>query len=215
MTSREFHDRLDDRTRRAGIPLPADLLPKLEAYYQLLVVWNEKINLTGLDLNELTPSALDRLLVEPLTAARRVKAGSSRMIDVGSGGGSPAIPLALAAGLKLLMVESKTRKSVFLREALRAVEMNDGEVATARFETLLSSRELHEAHDLLTIRAVRINADVCMSLQAFVRPGGQLFLFRRAGYSDFDETIVPPIRSSAIFPLVESTETKLIVFEKI
>ena len=44
------------------------------------------------------------------------------MIDIGSGGGSPAIPLALAVpGLRLLMVESKTRKSVFLREAVRAL----------------------------------------------------------------------------------------------
>ena len=46
------------------------------------------------------------------------------------------------------MVESKTRKSVFLREAARALEMSDIEVAASRFEELLTRPDLHEAHDL-------------------------------------------------------------------
>ena len=46
------------------------------------------------------------------------------MLDIGSGGGSPAIPLVLTLSrLRLVMVESKTRKSVFLREAIRALEL--------------------------------------------------------------------------------------------
>jgi 16S rRNA (guanine527-N7)-methyltransferase len=78
------------------------------------------------------------------------------MIDIGSGGGSPAIPMALAmASIRLLMVESKTRKSVFLREAIRAVALQGADVAASRFEELLARADLHEAHDILTIRAVR------------------------------------------------------------
>jgi 16S rRNA (guanine527-N7)-methyltransferase len=148
-------------------------------------------------------------------AAKHVPATATRMIDVGSGGGSPAIPLALAApSVRLLMVESKTRKSVFLREAIRTLALPGADVATSRFEELLARPDLHEAHDLLTIRAVRVEARVLMNLQALVRPGGQLFLFRGATGADPSETVHPPLAWKATFPLIESLRSRLVVLEK-
>lgn len=191
------------------------LAGKLETYFRLLSTWNRKINLTGLDLNDPSPEAIDRLLIEPLVAARHVPLGATRMIDIGSGGGSPAIPLALSIpGMRLLMVESKTRKCVFLREAIRVLEMSAADVATARFEELLTWPDLHEAHDLLTIRAVRIEPRVLMSLQAFVRPGGQFFLFRGAAGVDASESVTPPLAWRATYPLIESLRSRLVVLEK-
>jgi 16S rRNA (guanine527-N7)-methyltransferase len=215
VTSRDFQDRLVRRARRAGVSLGADLASRLEAYYRLLATWNHKINLTGLNLADPTPDALDRLLIEPVVAARHAPAAVRRLIDIGSGGGSPAIPFALATpGAGLLMVESKTRKSVFLREALRAVELPNSDVATARYEELLARPHLHEAHDLLTIRAVRIEIRVLMMLQAFVRPGGQLFLFRGAVGADPSETVTPPLAWLATYPLVEPQRSRLVVLSK-
>lgn len=215
MNSREFQERLLRRARRAGVVLPPELGVRLEIYYRLLATWNQKINLTGLSLAEPTPEALDRLLIEPLVAAKHISTESApRLIDVGSGGGSPAIPFALAlSGSTLLLVESKTRKSVFLREALRALEMTDSDVATARFEELLSTPALHEAHDILTVRAVRIEGRVMMGLQAFVRPGGQMLLFRSSTGPD-PGALTPPLSWKATFPLVESLRSRLVVIEK-
>lgn len=215
MNSREFQDRLLRRARRAGIAVPVELGLRLEAYYRLLTAWNEKINLSGLDLTELKPEAIDRLLIEPLVAARHARPEALRILDIGSGGGSPAIPFALALqGAQLLMVEAKTRKSVFLREVIRKLEMPAAEVVTARFEELLSRPELHEAHDLLTIRAVRIEARILTSLQAFVRSGGHLFLFRGTVTADPLETITPPLTWHATYPLIESRRSRLVVLEK-
>src|SRR5687767_12373071 len=167
-----------------------------------------------MDLTDPTPEALDRLLIEPVVAARYVLPGTTRLIDIGSGGGSPALPFALAVpGARLLMVESKTRKSVFLREAARAVELPDADVATSRFELRLTRPDLHEAHDLLTIRAVRIETRVLMSLQAFVRPDGQLFLFRSTS-GDPAESMTPPLAWRATYPLIESLQSRLVVLEK-
>lgn len=215
MNGREFQERLLRRARRAGVTLTSELGGKLEVYYRLLATWNQKINLSGLDLTEPTPEALDRLLIEPLVAAKHAPAGAGhRLIDVGSGGGSPAIPFSLAlSGSRLLLVESKTRKSVFLREALRALEMTTAEVATARFEELLAKPELHEAHDILTIRAVRVEGRVLMGLQAFVKPGGRIFLFRAAG-SDPSDALTPPLSWEATFPLIESLRSRLVVARK-
>ena len=215
MTSREFQDRLARRAKRAGTPLTPDLAARLETYFRLLETWNRKINLTGLNLAEASPETIDRLLVEPLVAARHIPAGTTRMMDVGSGGGSPAIPMALAMpSVRLLMVESKTRKSVFLREAIRAVELTGADVAASRFEELLARPDLHDAHDLVTIRAVRVESRVLSNLQAFLKPRGLLFLFRGTTAADPSETVPPPLVWSATFPLLESLRSRLVVLEK-
>ena len=214
MSSREFQDRLSRRAKRAGVAFSPTLGTKLEVYYRLLAAWNEKMNLTGLDLTEQGPAAIDRLLIEPLVAAKHASASITRLIDIGSGGGSPAIPLALALSAQVLLVEAKTRKSVFLREALRALEMPRAEVVTSRFEELLTKPDLHEAHELLTLRAVRVEASVLMNLQAFVRPGGELFLFRAASGAGSPGALMPPLSWKATYPLLESQGSRLVVLAK-
>jgi len=211
--SREFQDRLTRRARRVGIALDADLKTKLETYFRLLSVWDRKINLTGFNLSDPSPEAFDKLLIEPLLAARHVPALAKRMIDIGSGGGSPAIPMLLATPtLRGGLVEAKTRKSVFLREALRALEMHETEVLTSRYEELLARPDLHEAHDVLTIRAVRIEARVLMNLQAFVKTSGEIFLFRSG--STTPSAVTPPLAFKVAYPLLETQGSSLFVLEK-
>ena len=91
------------------------MLEPLEAYFQLLTQWNAKINLTALPLDPPTDETFDRLLVEPLAASKQIPTHTpSVWFDLGSGGGSPAIPLKIARpALRLTMIESKERKSAF------------------------------------------------------------------------------------------------------
>ena len=209
--SREFQDRLGRRIRRAGITLDSQITSRLARYFELLATWNGKINLTGFDLTDPAPEAIDKLFVEPLLAVKHISPNAARMIDIGSGGGSPAIPMLLAfPQLRLLLVEAKIRKSVFLKEALRRLGLT-GEVATARYEELLTRPDLHEAHDLLTIRAVRVEPRVLMSLQAFVKPEGDLFLFRSD--SNAPGPITPPLTLSATHPLLDHASS-LVVLKK-
>jgi 16S rRNA (guanine527-N7)-methyltransferase len=215
VNSRDFQERLTRRARRAGATVSPTLATKLEVYFKLLTAWNAKMNLTGLDLTALGPDALDRLLVEPLVAAKHVNPSVTRMIDIGSGGGSPAIPLALAlSSPHLMLVEAKTRKCVFLREALRALDMTAAEVVTSRFEELLSRPPLHEAHELLTLRAVRVEGAVLMNLQALVRPGGEIFLFRAASGVETPGSLMPPLSWKATFPLLDDQGSRLVVLSK-
>lgn len=215
MNSREFQERLQRRARRAGVHVAPETGLRLETYYRLLATWNQKINLTGLNLAEPTPEALDRLIVEPLVAAKHAPAGARQLIDIGSGGGSPAVPFSLGVpDSQLVMVESKIRKSVFLREVLRALELSESSVITARFEELLSRPPLHEAHDILTIRAVRVEARVLTGLQALVKPGGQIFLFRSNAGTDPADSVTPPMSWRATFPLIESLRSRLVVLDK-
>jgi 16S rRNA (guanine527-N7)-methyltransferase len=215
VTSREFKDRLARRARRVDVQLSPVLAGELEQYYRLLTLWNVKINLTALPLDPPADDTFDRLLVEPLVAARHVPSGPGTAIDIGSGSGSPAIPLALACpGLMMRMVESKTRKAVFLTEAVRHLGVGGAAVETARFEQLLSRPDLHEGADLLTVRAVRVEARTLMTLQAFLRPAGQLFWFRSGVGPSTPSNVPPPLRWTATHTLVDANSSRLVVLSK-
>jgi 16S rRNA (guanine527-N7)-methyltransferase len=214
VSGKNLHDRLSKRLRKAGLSPERALVRGLEQYLLMLARWNAKINLTAFSLVEPNDEAIDRLLVEPVVAARHVGAVGT-MIDIGSGSGSPAIPLRLALGpSRVTMVEAKTRKAVFLVEALRHLEIADGTVETARFEALLTRPELHEAFDLLTIRAVRVEARTLLTLQAFLRPGGRLMWFRGSGGPDVPAETIVPLSWTATYPLVESLRSRLVVLTK-
>lgn len=216
MASREFRERLTRRAKSANLPIAPELAEKLEIYYRLLTKWNAKINLTAFRLTpEGDDAAIDRLLIEPVAAARYVPENARTLLDAGSGGGSPAIPLKLASSnLAVRMVEVKTRKAVFLREAVRELGLRDAIVETSRFEELLPRAELHEALDLVSIRAVRLEIRTLNTLQAFLRPGGKLMLFRGASKSDLEDSPPPPLAWMATYPLVDSLHSKLVVLSK-
>jgi 16S rRNA (guanine527-N7)-methyltransferase len=194
------------------VTLEIDVAERLAAYVELLQKWNKRINLTALADNE---AGLDRLIIEPVGAARHLpKTGS--VIDIGSGGGSPALPLKIISPkLRLRMVESKTRKGAFLREAIRQLELDAAEVDVCRYEELLSRPELHETHDALTVRAVRMERNALRNLQAFVRPGGLLALLRGGNLTHALDDVQPPLVWEATFPLVESLRSQLVVVRKL
>ena len=212
MRPHDVRSRLVRRAAKSNIFIDDSLADRLAGYYELLARWNRKINLTSLEnLDE----AIDRLILEPLMAARYLSPTVNLLMDVGSGGGSPAIPLKLAVPrLRLTMVESKARKSAFLREAIRHLGLVDAQVETARYEELLARPELHEAHDAVSLRAVRTEARVLTSLQAFLAPGGVILHFRGPAGPQVPVALVPPLEWMATHPLVESLQSRLTILTK-
>src|SRR5204862_2239451 len=99
------------------------------------------------------------------------------LIDLGSGGGSPALPLALATeARRLVMVESRGRKAAFLSEAVRSTGVN-GFVANTRFETVASQGVYAGQMDVVSIRAVRPDLQALTIAKGFLKPGGKVVLF--------------------------------------
>src|SRR4029079_802320 len=96
VTSSAARDHLLARLERAGASIAPSAVDALEQYFALLARWNPRINLTALPLTPPSDDTFDRLFVEPVAAARHIDpaasgAGPIRWIDLGSGGGSPAI----------------------------------------------------------------------------------------------------------------------------
>jgi 16S rRNA (guanine527-N7)-methyltransferase len=162
LSSGEFRGRLIARASRARVAVTGPEIDQIETYYRLLTRWNRTINLTALRLDSPGNGTLDRLLIEPLAAATSVHTAPGRWIDLGSGGGSPAIPLKIVRPqLILTMVEARERKAAFLREAARDLALTGVDVLNERFETLPDRRpDLAGRHALVTVRAVRIDSNL-------------------------------------------------------
>jgi 16S rRNA (guanine527-N7)-methyltransferase len=213
VAKRDLGQRIQRRARKARVSISADLAERLAAYVALLMRWNERMNLTGLDDSD---GGIDRLVVEALVAVQHLPSPDASIMDIGSGGGSPAVPMKLAApDSSLLMVEPKTRKAAFLREAVRVLELPRTEVETARYEQLLSRADLHESRQVVTLRAVRAEARLLRGLQAFLAPGGFLMLFRGPGGQEAAELLQPPLVWHATYPLIESQRSRLVVLRKV
>jgi 16S rRNA (guanine527-N7)-methyltransferase len=177
VTSDEFQRALHARLQTAKLTLPPGVGLQLESYYRLLLHWNARMNLTVLPLEPLGAPAIDRLFVEPLSAARFVTDKPLRWLDLGSGGGSPAIPLELVRPAALLtMVESKSRKAAFLREAVRTLRLTTADVRNCRYEQLASEAGVAGNVDLVTARAVRIDEAFFGCTRSLLKDSGLMLL---------------------------------------
>ena len=145
----------------------AELLEKLSAYLDLLVRWNARTNLTAVrDPEEM----VTRHFGESLFAGRllaRLLGDGGRVLDFGSGAGFPGLPIKLLApGLHVTLAESQGKKATFLREAQRAVGVD--EVWARRVEEMPEARRF----EAVTLRAVD-KMDVALTAAAVrVAPGG-------------------------------------------
>jgi 16S rRNA (guanine527-N7)-methyltransferase len=166
----------------AGLTLSPVEVSRLELYFRLLSHWNRRINLTALQLEPVSDEAIQRLLVEPLAAARFVEDSPFDWFDLGSGGGSPAFPLKIVRPrVKLRLVEARSRKAAFLREVARELEFPEVDVINERIEALALRPEFVKAADLITVRGVRMDSATVMAARQLLRDEGQLLLFSKSG----------------------------------
>jgi len=152
----------------AGVP--EDLAERLAVYGALLLEANRKVNLTGAkDAAALLPHLLDAL-----TLTSDV---SESLVDVGSGGGLPGIPLALATGVRVLLIEPTAKKAAFLDTALRELGLT-GEVRAERAEVAARNPLFREAFATATARAVATAPAVAELTLPLLRVGGRALLQR-------------------------------------
>lgn len=159
---------------RAGLQalgLDPALDTPLLTYLALLLQWNQAYNLTAIrDPDEMLVKHLfDSLAIHP-----HVPAGA--LIDIGSGAGLPAIPLALALPkLQVTLVETAGKKARFLREAVRMLGLTDRvRVLSARAEAV----EEHGRHDCLSARAFGTLEQILDVGGHLLRPGGRLLAMK-------------------------------------
>lgn len=136
------------------------------------------MNLTSLELDGYPPETVDRLLVEPLVASSLLGDSDDALVlvDLGSGGGSPGIPMAIARpAMRLTLVEPRERKSAFLREACRQVSLAHADVLTRRANEI--PPEYFGLADVVSARALRLDNELLAVVRRLLNAHGRLLTF--------------------------------------
>lgn len=162
MNPEEFQQKLQE----AGISLTDQQIAQFARYYELLVEWNEKMNLTAItDRDEVYL----KHFYDSLTLAFHVDLSQPlSLVDVGAGAGFPSIPLKIAfPDLRVTIVDSLKKRIGFLDTVIDELDLDQVQAIHDRAETF-GQNKAHRAHyDLATARAVArlsVLAEFCLPL---------------------------------------------------
>lgn len=160
--------------RQHGVDLTADQGHRLARFAELLLTWNARINLVGFgDAETLTQGHFP----DSLVAAPFVRPGAA-VVDVGSGGGLPALPLAvLVPNARYTLVEPVAKKAAFLRTAVRELGLRDSVVIRTDRVRRPPAAEMEGRFDVALARAVFSPEDWLDLGLELVRPEGQVLVF--------------------------------------
>jgi 16S rRNA (guanine527-N7)-methyltransferase len=158
----------------AGIHIDPDSRIRLEMYYSMLRRWNQRVSLTSLPLDGFPAASLNRLLIEPAIAASVLPNEPVSVLDIGSGGGSPAIPLKILRPLaNFTLTEARQKKVAFLREAVVALGLTGVSVSEGRVE----EHAWVSPFDWVTVRAVRLDQIISEVLHKVLKLDGRVLIF--------------------------------------
>lgn len=175
MLPEEFQQRLLEQ----GIALNEKQMRQFEQYYELLVSWNEKMNLTAITEKK---EVYLKHFYDSITLAFAVDFKSdARLCDVGSGAGFPSIPLKIVfPDLQVTIVDSLNKRITFLTHLIETLQLNKVSLYHDRAETFAQSKEQREMFDYVTARAVaRLNilTELCLPL---VKKDGYFYALKAA-----------------------------------
>ncbi len=155
----------------SGVPVTAEATKKLNLYWEMLIGWNGRMDLTSVAPQEMAEKHfLDSLL--PLTQPGLFPAGCT-MIDVGTGAGFPGLALAIARpDCRVTLLEAMQKRCQFLQAVCDALGLAHVRVIQDRAEISGRDPAHRERYDRAVARAVAPLNVLCEYLLPFVKPGG-------------------------------------------
>lgn len=176
-----FVQLLQQAAAEFGIPLTDKQLAHYDSYFQLLLVWNEKVNLTA--ITEPQEVAVKHMIDSLSCYDERYFPTGASVIDVGTGAGFPGLPLKIfRPDLELTLLDSLQKRLAFLQEVVVALELPDIELLHSRAEDAGRGGQ-REQYDVALSRAVaRLNI-LCELCLPFVKVGGYFIALKGAQYN--------------------------------
>ena len=173
---------LEAGAERLGLQLSAKQLEQFHTYWEDLVEWNRRVNLTSITgYQEVqTKHFLDSLTVYLAWPPSRANA-TIRIIDVGTGSGIPGIPLKIMfPGVCLVLLEATEKKAAFLHHISNRLMLADVEVVTGRAEDTAQQRQYRDSFDIVVSRAVAPLVTLAELALPFCKVGGR-FIAQKKG----------------------------------
>ena len=169
MEEKVFKNKLKQNAQNIGIELEDEMLQKFYQYKNLIVEWNEKINLTAIteDLDFIVKHFIDSLTIN-----KYIEKDKS-IIDIGTGAGFPGIPLKiLNKGNKMVLFDSLNKRLKVLEDIIEKIKLENTTTLHGRAEETFKNKEHREKYDIAVSRAVAsLNVLVELMIPA-VKVGG-------------------------------------------
>ncbi len=157
-----------------GVELSQNQQDLFEKYYSLLIEYNSRFNITAITEKN---DVIVKHFVDSVLGCGKVC--GQTLMDVGSGGGFPALPIKIMKpDIKLTLVEATGKKCEFLRAVVSELNLKDVNVINGRAEDLAKDKNYRQQYDNVTARAVaRLNTllEYCIP---FVKVGGSFIAFK-------------------------------------
>ncbi len=177
-----FKEILQDVALKSQIELTDKQIEDLERYYELLIEWNQKMNLTA--LTDAHDVALKHFCDSILLLKYADIPKNSSLIDVGTGAGFPSVPIKIVRpDIRLCLLDSLNKRLVFLSEVVKQLNLSNVSIIHSRAEDGARKPDLREKFDFATSRAVaqlNILSEYCLP---YVKVGGA-FLSMKGKYSE-------------------------------
>ena len=188
-----FDEILSRELVRWNLGIPVEVRHQLSEYASELERWNRAVNLTALNGEAL----VRRLIVEPIWVGGRLQM-SGTLVDVGSGNGSPGIPLSVTREFeRVVLVEPRLRRAAFLRHIVAKLSLRNIEVARDRIENLPGP----VAADWISMQAIEPTEDILVALNRIRKETTRVVWFTSRDLPPVSgaEEICPPRSSSKIW----------------
>jgi 16S rRNA (guanine527-N7)-methyltransferase len=175
MTDTELLEILEKGSLELGVALSGAQQAAFLKYLRELQGWNKKINLTSITEEK---DIIIKHFLDSLTSVRFLS-GVDTLLDIGSGGGFPGLPLKIALpSLKITMMDSVEKKVHFIRHMIRTLDLKGAEAISGRVESPELVYRLSGAFDCVTSRAfAELEAFVALGAP-YVKPGGMLLAMK-------------------------------------
>jgi 16S rRNA (guanine527-N7)-methyltransferase len=181
--------KLIEGASKLGIELSARQVKQFELYYQELIEWNRKINLTAITdyASVQVKHFLDSLTIKLVLPEEEVERPDFNIIDIGTGAGFPGVPLKiLLPQPRLILIEPTTKKTAFLRHIIRKLELENVEVLNSGAEEAAHLSPYREQFALVLSRAVALLPALVELTLPFCQIGGR-FIAQKKG--DVDQEV--------------------------
>lgn len=163
-------NKLKEISKEINIDLNEEQLDKFKKYMDLLLEWNEKINLTAITKED---EVILKHFIDSMTVLKHIEDGTS-IVDVGTGAGFPGIPVSIANdNVNVTLVDSLNKRISFLQEVISEIELTDIKAIHSRAEDFGQNNEHREKYDISVSRAVANLSVLVEYLLPLVKVGGK------------------------------------------
>ena len=171
MKKEDFFKKMQEKSTALGVRFFMEQAEQFFEYMNLLIEWNEKMNLTA--ITEPT-EIIEKHFIDSLTILNKID-NNQKVVDVGTGAGFPGIPLSIMnPTLKITLVDSLNKRLIFLQEVVAKLNLKNIEIVHARAEEFGQNKKYRENFDIATSRAVANLSTLSEYLIPLVKVGGKV-----------------------------------------